>query len=304
MPLERDAILRAASGRRRHGHGLRQGPARTPARARAGGSPRFGSPPPSGTRPCARSSSARSGGTSSRHRVGCTYGQRVWKRHPSAGSPGSAGRRWSRIGSRCRSTTGSGIGTAESSEIVYGCSGFVVELVRRRDLDDRAEIHDGDPVGDVPDDREVVRDEEIGELEVVLQRLEQVEDLRLDRHVERRDRLVGDDEVRVDGERARDADSLALAARELVRIARRRVRGQPDDARAARGRASARRAATRDRARATARRRSARRCAAGSATRTDPGRPSASAGAAGAARPRPRCVMSWPSKTMRPAVGS
>ena len=52
-----------------------------------------------------------------------------------------------------------------------------------------------------------------------LQLLEQVDDLRLDRHVQRRHRLVADDELRLERERARDADPLALAARELVRIA-------------------------------------------------------------------------------------
>ena len=55
--------------------------------------------------------------------------------------------------------------------------------------------------------------------EAVLQILEQVDDLRLDRHVERRDRLVADDELRLAGERPGDADALALAAGELVRIA-------------------------------------------------------------------------------------
>ena len=63
----------------------------------------------------------------------------------------------------------------------------------------------------------------------LLQLLEQVDDLRLDRDVERRDRLVADDEVRVERERAREADALALAAGELVRVARRRVGGQADD---------------------------------------------------------------------------
>ena len=52
-----------------------------------------------------------------------------------------------------------------------------------------------------------------------LQLLEQVEDLRLDRDVERRHRLVGDDELRLQGDRARDPDALPLAAGELVRIA-------------------------------------------------------------------------------------
>ena len=58
---------------------------------------------------------------------------------------------------------------------------------------------------------------------------EQVDDLRLDRDVERGERLVGDDEARLDGERARDADALALAAGELVRIARRDLGAQADD---------------------------------------------------------------------------
>ena len=71
----------------------------------------------------------------------------------------------------------------------------------------------------VPNRAQVVRDEQIRQVPLALQPLEQVDDLRLDRHVERRDRLVGDDEVRIGGQRARDADALLLAAGELVRIA-------------------------------------------------------------------------------------
>ncbi len=56
--------------------------------------------------------------------------------------------------------------------------------------------------------------------QVALQVLQQVEHLRLHRHVQRRDRLVGHDEVRLHGQRPGDADALALAARELVRVAR------------------------------------------------------------------------------------
>ena len=105
----------------------------------------------------------------------------------------------------------------------------VVELLGRRDLDDLAEVHDRDPVGDVPDDGQVVRDEEVREVEVALQALEQVHDLRLDGDVERRDGLVADDEVRVEREGAGEADALALAAGELVRIAGGGVGGQADD---------------------------------------------------------------------------
>ena len=42
----------------------------------------------------------------------------------------------------------------------------VVEVVGRRDLDDLAEVHHRDPVADVAHDREVVRDEEVGQAEL------------------------------------------------------------------------------------------------------------------------------------------
>ena len=50
-----------------------------------------------------------------------------------------------------------------------------------------------------------------------LQLAEQVEDLRLDGDVERRGRLVGDQELGIAGERHGDHDALAHAAGELVR---------------------------------------------------------------------------------------
>ena len=51
-----------------------------------------------------------------------------------------------------------------------------------------------------------------------LQLLQQVEDLGLDRHVERGGRLVGDQQHRIAGERHGDGGALAHAARELVRV--------------------------------------------------------------------------------------
>ena len=51
-------------------------------------------------------------------------GQRVWKRQAAGGFAGLGRSPASMIGSALRSTSGSGIGTAESSEIVYGCSGL------------------------------------------------------------------------------------------------------------------------------------------------------------------------------------
>ena len=106
----------------------------------------------------------------------------------------------------------------------------VVDVVLRADLDDLAEVHHRDAVGDVAHDGQVVRDEDVGQAEVALQRLEQVDDLRADRDVERRDRLVEDDQLRVERERARDADALPLAAGELVREAVRVLGREADGA--------------------------------------------------------------------------
>ena len=99
----------------------------------------------------------------------------------------------------------------------------------RRDLDDAAAAHDGDLVGDVVDHREIVRDEEIGEAELGLQVLQEVQDLRLDGNVERRYGLVAQHEIGLQRERAGDADPLALAAGKAVRIAVEEARVEPDE---------------------------------------------------------------------------
>jgi hypothetical protein len=69
----------------------------------------------------------------------------------------------------------------------------------------------------VPHDRQVVGDEQVCQRELGLELLQQVDDLRLNRDVERGDGLVRDDEVWVDRQRTGDPDPLALAAGELVR---------------------------------------------------------------------------------------
>ena len=58
---------------------------------------------------------------------------------------------------------------------------------------------------------------------------EQVEHGRLHGDVERRDGLVGDQDLGLERERARDRDALALAARELARVGVERARRQPDE---------------------------------------------------------------------------
>src|SRR5919108_758423 len=103
-----------------------------------------------------------------------------------------------------------------------------VHLLGRADLDELALVHHRDLVAHRADDCEVVRDEEVREPEVALQVLEQVEDLGLDGDVEGRHRLVADDQLRVERERARDPDALPLPAGELVRVAVRVVRVEAD----------------------------------------------------------------------------
>jgi hypothetical protein len=70
----------------------------------------------------------------------------------------------------------------------------------------------------VAHDGQVVGDEDVGQPELVLQLLHEVDDLRLHRHVQRGHRLVADQHLGVERDAAGDADALALAARELVRV--------------------------------------------------------------------------------------
>ena len=95
-------------------------------------------------------------------------------------------------------------------------------------LDDAPGIHHRDAVADFGDDAEIVGDEQDAHAALALQALQQVEDLGLDGDVERRRRLVGDQQRRVAGQRHGDHGALAHAARQFVRIlagAARRHRG-------------------------------------------------------------------------------
>ncbi len=63
-------------------------------------------------------------------------------------------------------------------------------------------------------------DEEKRQAEIARQPRQQVDDLRLERHVEGRDGLVGDQHLGLHGEGAGEADALPLAAGDLVRETR------------------------------------------------------------------------------------
>ena len=72
-----------------------------------------------------------------------------------------------------------------------------------------------------------MRDKKISQVLLLLEILQQVDDLRLDRNIKRRNRLVADDKFRAHRKTARNTDSLALAAGELVRITVQEVRARP-----------------------------------------------------------------------------
>ncbi len=97
--------------------------------------------------------------------------------------------------------------------------GAAVERVPVGRLHDRAQVHHGDARADLADRAEIVRDEHVGEPVLLLQVLEQVEDLGLDRHVERRDGLVAHHQPRPQRQRPGDPDALCLAAGELMGVA-------------------------------------------------------------------------------------
>ena len=69
-------------------------------------------------------------------------------------------------------------------------------------------------------DLQVVADEQVAEAALALEPAQEVDDLRLHREVERRGRLVEQDELRLERDGAGDRDALALAAGEFVREAR------------------------------------------------------------------------------------
>ena len=99
-----------------------------------------------------------------------------------------------------------------------GVDGVFVEFVRVRDLHDASEVHDRDAVRNVVDYQEVVGDEQVRDSELLLEFFEHIDDLGLDGNVQRRDRLVTDDEGRVYGQSAGNADALSLTAGKLVRV--------------------------------------------------------------------------------------
>ena len=79
-------------------------------------------------------------------------------------------------------------------------------------FDDLAAAHQRDMVRHVLHHRQIVRDQQHGHAQLALDVGQQVQHLRLDGHVQRRGRLVGDQQQRLGGQRDGDHDALLLPA--------------------------------------------------------------------------------------------
>ena len=100
-----------------------------------------------------------------------------------------------------------GIGMGRCREYLLGRSAF----------DDPGGVHHIDAIGVARDDPQIVGNDDHRDAEAARQILHQFQDLRLDGHVERGGRLVGDQQLRIAGEADGDHHPLTHAAGQLVR---------------------------------------------------------------------------------------
>ena len=105
--------------------------------------------------------------------------------------------------------------------------GIAEHRVAWAELDDRPQVHHRHPHGDCRTTARSWAMKRQRETQLVLEVLEEVDDLGLDRDVEGAHRLVGHDEIGLEHECARDADALALASGESVREPPSGVSGRP-----------------------------------------------------------------------------
>ena len=97
--------------------------------------------------------------------------------------------------------------------------GVFEDLLRGGQLHDPSQVHDRDAVRNVLHHGQVMGNEDVGQFQLFLEPHQQIENLGLDGHIQRRDRLVADHHLRVDQQGAGDPDPLPLAPRKLMGIA-------------------------------------------------------------------------------------
>ena len=86
---------------------------------------------------------------------------------------------------------------SREERLSVGVQRIVEDILLVTELDHRAKVHNADLIRDKLNYGEVVRDEEVGEVHRLLQALQKVDDLRLDRYVKSGYRLVTNNELRL-----------------------------------------------------------------------------------------------------------
>ena len=95
---------------------------------------------------------------------------------------------------------------------------LVEQLLGRGVFNDLPQIHHGYLMRHVADRRQVVRDQQIGDIATVLDVFQKIHHLRPNGDIERGNRLVEHNKLGVRGEGTSERDALALSAAELMRI--------------------------------------------------------------------------------------
>ena len=110
------------------------------------------------------------------------------------------------------------LGTLPIRPCVYGCSGRSSTASASTGLHDAAGVHHGDLVGEAGDHRQIVRDPDQPGAVGCRELLHLGQNLRLYGDVQRRGRLVGDQQIGMMQQRDGDRHALPHAAGELMRI--------------------------------------------------------------------------------------
>ena len=174
--------------------------------------------PGSGTRPRGRRPPIGASGGSTSAQIASARQHRVRNRQPVGGSIGLGSSPASTMRRRCVLARRIGDRHRRQQRLRVRMLRRSVHLIGWTRLDDLAEVHDRDAVGQLANDGEVVGDEHVRQPQPGAQVDQQAHDLGLDADVERRHRFVEHEQRRRDRQGSGDADALALAARELVRV--------------------------------------------------------------------------------------
>ena len=95
---------------------------------------------------------------------------------------------------------------------------MAIDVRQPADLHDLTQIHDGKTVTDILGRRQIMGDEQVGQIELILQTHHQLQQEGTHRNIGHGDRLIGDHQTGMGYQRPGDNDPLPLPATDLVRI--------------------------------------------------------------------------------------